>query len=319
MNELIKELEPLLPEVEKRMIEFGLDPEVVKSETSFALQILNDPKNAYLRKSTTDSILKSILNLSQTGLTLNPIAKEAFLIPRYDGTSKSVQAVLEPSYVGLVKLLTDAGSVTSINTQLVYDEDEFEINLAADEPVRHIPNLQERKTLIGVYSIAKLVTGEKQPEWMEIKEVNKIRESSDSYKAFLKDNQKQTIWNTYYGEMVRKTVLKRIYKYLPRTDRMNYVDNAVKLTNRDFEASSSQVGYAESLINTSVLLESQKEQLLKELATCNSDEVGLMIDYLNENQPKAGIESDIHSEAEAVNATMDAVDGDKDPELFRDA
>jgi phage RecT family recombinase len=296
------------------MLKMGFSPEAFEKEAGFACSIWNDPKNGYLRKATKESLLKSVINIAQTSLTLNPIAREAFLIPRSD--KGTIQCNLEPSYMGLVKLLTDAGSVTSINTQLVYEEDEFEINLASDEPVRHIPNLTDRKTLIGVYAIAKLATGEKQVEWMEIKEVNKIRDTSDSYKAFLKDNQKQTIWNTYYGEMVRKTVLKRIYKYLPRTDRMQKFDAAVKLTNRDFEASSSQVAYAESLINTSVLLESQKEQLLRELATCNSDEVGLMIDYLNENQPKPGIESGIHSEAEAADATMEAADRDKDPELF---
>jgi len=285
MNELIKSIKPLLPEVEKKMIAFGLNPETVKSETSFALQILNEPKNVYLRKSTTDSILKSVLNISQVGLTLNPVAKEAFLIPRWDKTSQKVQCVLEPSYVGLVKLLTDAGSVTSINTQLVYKEDDFEINLASDNPVRHIPDLTERKTIMGVYSIARLLTGEKQVEWMEISEVNKIRDTSDSYKAWKEDNSKHSIWNSSYGEMCRKTVLKRIYKYLPRTNKMKFVDNAVALTNKDWEASSSQVHYAESLIHSSTIIESKKEELLRELSICNSDQIELMIDYLKDNQP----------------------------------
>ena len=85
--------------------------------------------------------------------------------------------------------------------------------------------------------------------------------------------------------MVRKTVLKRIYKYLPRTDRMQYVDKAVQLTNKDWEPSPSQVGYAENLIHSSTMIESKKEELLRELAICNSDQIELMIDYLKDNQP----------------------------------
>jgi len=304
----IKDIEPARPQ----MLRMGFDAARFEKEAGFACSIWNEPKNAYLRKASKESLLKSIINIAQTGLTLNPVAKEAFLIPRWDKVGKSVQCLLEPSYVGLVKLLTDAGSVTSINTQLVYEEDEFEINLAADDPARHIPKFKDRGKIIGVYAIAKLATGEKQIEWMEILEVNKIRDTSDSYKAWKEDNSKQTIWENFYGEMVRKTVLKRIYKYLPRTDRMNNFDNAVKLTNRDFEASVSQIGYAEALISTSTIIESKKEDLLRELALCNSDQVELMIAYLQDSQPEPGTQADFHSMEEVGEATDNAVARDKD-------
>lgn len=299
------------------MLKMGFDPSKFEKEAGFACSIWNDPKNAYLRKATKQSLLESIVNIAQVGLTLNPVAKEAFLIPRYEKTTKSVKCVLEPSYVGLVKLLTDAGSVTSINTQLVYENDEFSINLAGDDPVRHIPSRDKREKIIGAYSLAKLATGEKQVEWMDIEEVNKIRDTSESYKAWKKDSSKQTIWNTYYGEMVRKTVLKRMYKYLPRTDRMQQFDTAVKLTNSDFEATPSQVGYAESLISSALIIDSKKEELLRELATCNADQVELMIAYLEEHQPEPGTQGDLHSMAEVGEAVDNAMKRDKDPELFK--
>ncbi|HDZ13882.1 MAG TPA: hypothetical protein ENH60_03150, partial [Pricia sp.] len=275
----------------------------------FACIIFNDPKNGYLRKGTKESLLKSVISVAQTGLTLNPIAKEAFLIPRYNNVSKSIQIGLEPSYVGLVKLLTDTGSVTSINTQLVYAEDEFQINLAADDPVRHIPALKNRENLIGVYSIAKLATGEKQVEWMEISEVHKIRDTSESYKSWKKDSGKSTIWNTYYGEMVRKTVLKRIYKYLPRTDRMQYADKAVQLSNADWEPSSGQVMFADALIKSSTLPEFKKDELEKELQTANSSNLELMIAYLEESQPEK-IESGGNYNQGDIGKKLDLIDND---------
>ena len=292
------------------MLKMGFEPAKFEKEAGHACAIWNDPKNGYLRKSTKQSLLQSVINIAQTGLTLNPVAKEAFLIPRKAGNE--IRCHLEPSYVGLVKLLTDAGSVTSITTQLVYENDEFTINLASDDPVKHIPAMKDRGNIIGVYALARLATGEKQVEWMEIEEVNKIRDTSDSYKAWKQDNSKSSIWNTYYGEMVRKTVLKRMYKYLPRTDRMERFDNAVKLTNTDFEASSSQVGYAESLISTSTLIESKKEELQRELAICNSAQVEMMIDYLQDHQPEPGTQGDLHSMEEVSDATMKAVERDRD-------
>ncbi len=306
----IADIEP----VKKQMLKMGFPADRFEKEAGFACIIFNDPKNGYLRKGTKESLLKSVISVAQTGLTLNPIAKEAFLIPRYNSVSRSIQIGLEPSYVGLVKLLTDTGSVTSINTQLVYAEDDFQINLASDEPVRHIPALKNRENLLGVYSIAKLATGEKQVEWMEISEVHKIRDTSESYKSWKKDSNKSTIWNTHYGEMVRKTVLKRIYKYLPRTDRMQYADKAVQLANSDWEPTSSHVLLAEALISTSTLIESSKEQLLKELQTVDSGNLELMVAYLKDNQQKPGTESDMHT-MEDVNDAIDvAIENDKDPE-----
>ena len=314
MNKLqLKTLEP----AREQMMKMGFSPERFEKEALHAVNIWNDPKNGYLRKADANSLTLALVNVAQTSLTLNPIAKEAFLIPRYDRTHKIIRITLEPSYVGLVKLLTDAGSVTSINTQLVYQEDEFSIDLAADQPVRHIPKLKDRGEIWGAYSIAKLATGEKQVEWMDVEEIHKIRDTSESFKAWKDDNTKQTIWNTYYGEMCRKTVLKRIYKYLPRTDRMERFDKAVSLTNQDWEPSLSQVSYAESLINSANLIEPNKERLLRELATCDADGVSMMIEYLKDHQPEPGTEKDLNSMDEVNQAIGNAVDRDKDPELLK--
>lgn len=309
----LKNLEP----ARDQMLKMGFTPERFEKEALHAVNIWNDPKNGYLRKADTSSLTLALVNVAQTSLTLNPVAKEAFLIPRYDKVSKSIKIVLEPSYVGLVKLLTDAGSVTSINTQLVYQNDDFKIDLAADQPVKHIPNLKDRGEIIGAYSIAKLATGEKQIEWMDIKEIHKIRDTSESYKAWKDDSTKQTIWNSYYGEMCRKTVLKRIYKYLPRTDRMEKFDKAVSLTNHDWEPSLSQVTYAEQLINSSTLIESNKERLLNELSTCDADGLEMMIEYLNDHQPEPGTESDLQSMDDVNKAVDKAIERDNQKELFK--
>jgi recombination protein RecT len=99
-------------EASKRMEDFGLDKVTVMKEISFALQHIS--KNKSLEKCSPESKLKSVVNISQIGLTLNPVAKEAYLVPRWNSVSGGMECCLEPSYVGLIKLLTDAGSVTSV-------------------------------------------------------------------------------------------------------------------------------------------------------------------------------------------------------------
>lgn len=275
-----------LPAIKSKMRKFGMDTESIESETSHALQILNNPKNTFLARCSKESILKSIINIAQLGLTLNPISKEAYLIPRYDNYSKSYQCCLEPSYIGLVKLLTDAGSVTSIQTNLVYENDEFNIIHGLTIDFRHIPILKgERGKIIGVYSVATLKTGEKQFEYVPREDIETVREHSESYKAWMKDNSKPCVWNEYEGEMFRKTCLKRIQKYLPRTKQMQHVDYAMELTNKDYIPSAAQYELAQKLIYNSTLIEPTKEQLERELSTCNVFQITEMINYLKQNQP----------------------------------
>jgi phage RecT family recombinase len=268
------------------MRSFGMDVERIEKETSLALQILNDPKNSLLAKCTKGSILKSIVNIAQVGLTLNPISKEAYLIPRYSSYANCYECNLEPSYIGLVKLLTDAGSVTSIQTNLVYENDEFTIIHGLKTDFRHVPVLKgERGQIVGVYSVAVLKGGERQFEYVTREEIEIVRGHSESYKAWVKDSTKPCVWNEYEGEMFRKTCLKRTQKYLPRTNQMKYVDYAMDLTNKDYTPSAAQYNLAQQLIYTSTLIEPTKEQLEKEMPTCNVFQLNEMIEYLQQNQP----------------------------------
>ena len=82
------------------------DEKTFQKEVSFAVQILN--KNSYLAGTSKVSILQAIYNTALTGLTLNPVLKLAYLVPR------AGECCLEPSYQGLIKLITDTGSATTV-------------------------------------------------------------------------------------------------------------------------------------------------------------------------------------------------------------
>jgi recombination protein RecT len=221
--------------IKQKMRDAGFSPERVMQELAFALQIINKSKE--LPKCNGESILTAVTNISLIGLSLNPAAKEAYLIPRWNKASGGMEAVLEPGYVGLVKLLTDAGSVTAMNPQLVRENDAFKIDLADNKnPVIHaIDPKVKRGNVIGVYALATLINGDRQVEYMALEEVEEIRGRSETYKAFVADKIKACTWVSDFGEMARKTVIKRIFKFLPRTDRMEKVDKAIELDNVDYD------------------------------------------------------------------------------------
>jgi phage RecT family recombinase len=272
--------------IEQRMQDAGFDVERVKKEVSFAIQSIN--KSAQLQKCSGESVLQAVLNIANVGLTLNPAAKEAYLIPRWNSLTGSNEACLDPSYIGLVKLLTDTGSVTSMVCQLVYEGDTFEIDLANNtSPVIHKPELSSSKrgAMKGVYALATLSDGTRQVEWMDKDEVEQIRGRSETYKAFVAGKIKSCTWASDFGEMSRKTVIKRIYKYLPRSEKAAVLDKAVELDNLDYTASDKQVEIIENLLRSSTMDERQKQWLEMEVPTMGAKRASEVIEMLKMNQP----------------------------------
>lgn len=270
---------------EQRMKEAGFSPEAIRKEISFALQHINKSKK--LKECDPNSILQAVVNISNVGLTLNPASREAYLIPRYNGSTRQTEAVLDPSYIGLTKLLTDTGSIISITTQLVYDGDVFEMDVANNSnPVRHRPQLvkERRGKLLGVYALATLHNGVRQVEWMDVDDVNAIRDRSETYKAYVDQKISTCTWVSDYGEMCRKTVIKRIYKFLPRTEKLDFVDRAIEMDNKDYSASDEQVNYIESLLSTSSLDHEQRGYIESELSMMNPTRASQVINMLQMNQ-----------------------------------
>jgi phage RecT family recombinase len=278
----IATIDGLKAKARELMAQNGFSPEKIMRELSFAMQ--HFAKNEYLDGATPSSKLRAIVNISQVGLTLNPVAKEAYLVPRYS-KDNGLECILDPSYVGLVKLLTDAGSVQSIITNVVYENDKFELNLADTvTPVKHQPELinSKRGNIIGCYSLATLLNGSKQVEWMDIEQINEIRERSEGYKSWKSGKAKSCIWDSDYSEMCRKTVIKRIYKYLPRTQKMELVDKAIDLSNHDYEITEEQRNYIEALMEAARWDDDRVKFMRIDMNSMGADKAGKVIAVLKE-------------------------------------
>lgn len=296
--------------LEERFSAVGISKEKFLKEASFAVQAFN--KNSYLNSATSESKLRAVYNLALTGLTLNPVEKLAYLVPRYNRDIGSVEACLEPSYMGLCKLATDTGSVTSITCNLVYMGDLFEPDLGSNV-VKHLPYYtqgNDKGEIFGCYTISKLADGTQMFEFMSRDEVYDIRQRSESYKSYLEGKTKQCIWITDEGEMFRKTVIRRAVKYLPKTDRWEQLANAVDLDEADYKISDGQIVLIEGLIRNSTLDEEQRMSIEKDLNTMSKIEAGKTIDYLKQNQLDT-IHTARGSETEYAKAIQKRIDREK--------
>lgn len=221
------------------------DEKTFLREASFVMQLLD--KGGKLAKCEKPSILAATLNVAQIGLTLNPVMKMAYLIPRWDRSDQCYKAHLDPSYQGLVKLITDTGAVTNIEANLIWEGDDIDVDLAAREKVvRHVPYKlakNEKGELLGVYSIANLPDGTRTIELMWREDVELIRGRSETYKAAIDPESKirTSTWITDEGEMYRKTVIRRHFKYLPKSRGWEKVAEAIALDETDYQSIKDEV------------------------------------------------------------------------------
>ncbi len=185
-------------------------------EAGFAVQQLES--NEYLlgiALSNRQSVINAVTNVAAIGISLNPARKQAYLVPR------DRKVCLDISYIGLVDLATQSGSIIWAKGELVYSADSFEMGEPGTMPKHKFnPFAKDRGEVIGAYVVAKTPTGEYLCDAMSIDEINSIRDRSQAWKAWV-EKKKSCPWVTDPGEMAKKTVIKRASKLWPKNERLN--------------------------------------------------------------------------------------------------
>ena len=157
--------------------------------------------NPGLMKCKPESLLGSIMKASALGLEVGSSIGEAYLVPY------KTEATFIVGYKGLIKLVLQSGSVNTIQSHVVYENDHFELEYGLVERLVHRPALSNRGKMLGVYAIARMSAGGSTFEYMSDEEVQKIRNGSPGKNS--------DAWTKHGSEMARKTVLRRLCKILP--------------------------------------------------------------------------------------------------------
>lgn len=169
-----------------------------------------------LMQARTDTLLGAIIQCAQLGLEPNTPLGHAYLIP-FENRSKGITEVqIVFGYKGLIDLARRSGQIVSIAAHEVREHDHFEYEYGLDEKLVHRPTMGERGNVIAFYAVAKLVGGGYAFEVMSNADVIAIRDASQGWKTAVKyKKEASSPWGAYYTEMGRKTVLRRLFKYLP--------------------------------------------------------------------------------------------------------
>ena len=174
-------------------------------------------KNPDLLECTASSIITAVIEAAQLGLEPTGSLSRAWLIAynKNVGTKQNPkwakEAQLQIGYMGLVELALRSGRIRSAEARLVYEGDIFEVEFGTDQRIVHKPmfltSSPEKITL--VYAVVWRMDSTWDIEVMRKDEIDGIRARSKSAN--------HGPWVSDYGEMARKTVIRRLLKRQPLT------------------------------------------------------------------------------------------------------
>ena len=157
-----------------------------------------------------ESFLGAVLQCAQLGLEPGGALGHCYLLPFGNGKAKDGRpnAQLIIGYRGMIDLARRSGQIVSICAYTVHEKDHFVWRLGLDPDIEHVPSPEaDRGPMTYVYAVAKLKGGGVQFEVMSRAEVEKVRKQSKAGSS--------GPWVTHFDEMAKKTVIRRLFKYLP--------------------------------------------------------------------------------------------------------
>lgn len=146
------------------------------------------------------SFISAIVQASQLGLEPGVLGK-CYLIPY----GQNVQFIV--GYRGMLELARRSGEIQSVLAAEVCENDVFSYEMGLKPNIVHKPAMGDRGKPIAFYSVAQFKDGGHQFEVMSTKEIEDVRKSSKAANS--------GPWMTHYNEMAKKTVLRRLFKWLP--------------------------------------------------------------------------------------------------------
>ena len=160
-----------------------------------------------LAKCDQTSFLGAIMQCAQLGLEPGGALGHAYLLP-FENRKKGITEVqFIVGYRGMIDLARRSGQIVSLTARTVHEHDEFSYQYGLNEDLKHVPATGDRGALLYVYAVAKLKDGGVQFEVMSRSDVDKVRAQSKAGNY--------GPWQTHYEEMAKKTVIRRLFKYLP--------------------------------------------------------------------------------------------------------
>lgn len=200
-SQILALLESKLPDVQAALPPNSIT--AAKLEVAFRAAFNDNPK---LMECTGMSIAKAIVNCATLGLIPNSPEQHCYLIPRKN------ECCLEIGYRGFAHLMQRTGDVAKVETGVIHEGDEYELQAGQPTVCWVKPNIADKnrssKPVLATYALVTFRDGTQKLEVMGAEDLEKIE------KAMLRQNfgKASPAWKEWRTEMLRKAPLKRLAK-----------------------------------------------------------------------------------------------------------
>lgn len=167
-------------------------------------------KTPALLKCAPESFYGAVLQCAALGLEPGSALGHCYLLPFGNGKDRNGRpnAQLIIGYRGMIDLARRSGQIISLQAWTVHAQDTFNYQLGLDPDIQHVPaSTADRGPVTHVYAVAKLKGGGIQFEVMSRAEIEKVRSTSKAGNT--------GPWASHWEEMAKKSVIRRLFKYLP--------------------------------------------------------------------------------------------------------
>lgn len=188
-----------------------------------------EPKFIQAIEQAPDTFLSAMMACVHLDLMPNTPEQHAFIIPFNNRQKNRMEVQFQVGYKGLKELALRSGEVLTLNAELVFKGDTFDVELGTERKLIHKPNFDvdrtDYKLVTHAYATAKLHNGEHTFIVMTRKELDKIQQTAQAKST-------DAPWNKWPEAQAMKTVIKKFTKLLPSSSKDNRLALAAELDSR---------------------------------------------------------------------------------------
>lgn len=204
---LITLIQKMEPEIKKAL------PDHIKPERIARIALTAVRNNPRLGECEQLSFIGAVMQAAQLGLEPNTSLGECYLIPRYNKSAGCMMAHFQMGYMGLLTLAHNTNKYHAIYAHEVYENDQFVYNYGLNKKLDHTPADVPEGQPIYYYAVYHLVNGGYD---FVVWSTKKLQQHAMRFSEALK-NDRSTPWKTDFQSMAKKTVLKDLLKYAPKS------------------------------------------------------------------------------------------------------
>lgn len=199
----VQQMKDFLTEKVQGQIVMAMEGGTERKADRLIQQIVNSARtNQQIANCSHSSIGQVAIQLATLGFGLAD--GEVYLIPRQRNLT------MEIGYKGMIGALYRGAVIESISAGVLHENDEWDADRGSHSYVKHRPAMgADRGKVTNYYALA-ILEGSGRTLWesMTVTEVEEIQRSAPGGKS--------AAWQKHFDEMAKKTVLRRLMKFLPR-------------------------------------------------------------------------------------------------------